>query len=130
MSKTYVLLLALVCSIGFGMSASTFAQQSGEECQSETDQPTDNVLADIQDSLLLDAFPLLRTLIDLISELIDLLNQADQLINGGGTIDPGTIDPGTIDPGTIDPGTIDPGTIGSSTIEPGGWGEGPVPSVP
>lgn len=131
MSKTFVMLLVFVFSTNLGWNQSTFAQQPATDEQAERDQPSDNIFADCQDSLLLESFPLLRSLIDLLSQLIDLLNQADQIINGGGSvIDSGTIDPGTFDPGTFDPGTIDPGTIDPSAAEPGGFGEGPVPSVP
>ena len=138
MSKTYVLLLALMFSIGSGFCQSTLAQHSRGGDQAEAGSSIDNILASGQDSLLMEAFPFLRTLIDLLSQLLDLLGQAGGLLGGGGTgggaIDAGTIDPGTIVPGTIDPGNTDLGNLnsgsdGSSTIEPGGWGEGPVPSV-
>ena len=118
MSKTCLLCLALIVSASLGWNQSAFGQQPEGDGQSQTDPPADNIFADCQDSMLLDAFPALRTLIDLLSQLIDLLNQAGQLINGGGEIDPGNIDLGNINPGDIDPGNIDPGNIDPGTIDP------------
>ena len=130
MSKTCVLCLALMMSASLGWNQQAHGQQADGDRQSQTDSPADNIFAGFGDSMFLDAFPLLRTLIDLLSQLIDLLNQADQLVNGG---IPGDIDPGDIDPGDIDPGDIDiPGVGGAigSELEMRGYGEGPVPSVP
>ncbi len=123
MSKTYVLLFALMFSIGSGFSQSTLAQQPRGGDQAEAGSSIDNILASGQDSLLMEAFPFLRTLIDLLSQWLDLLNQAGGLLGGGGA------DGGAIDLGNIDPSNLNSGSGGSSTIEPGGWGEGPVPSV-
>ncbi len=67
MSKTYVLLLALMFSIGSGFCQSTLAQHSRGGDQAEAGSSIDNILASGQDSLLMEAFPFLRTLIDLLS---------------------------------------------------------------
>ena len=125
MSKSLILGLALSVTIGLGWNEAAFAQQPNQDFEAEAEQSPARLIDDLQDSMLADAFPLLRTLIDLLSQLIDLLNQAGEIVGGGNT------DPGDVDPGDIDPGNNGiPGIGGASTAEPGGWGQGPVPSVP
>ena len=66
---------------GFNLEpiAESFLQNSAA---ADGAMPEQQLLNAFADSWLVDAFPLLRTLIDLLTELLDLLNQADQFVSG------------------------------------------------
>ena len=130
MNKRCVLLLMVFLMTSLGLAPPALAQQlptidmpAADDPASTTDTPGD-VLNGCQDSLLLEPFPMLRMLIDLLTQLLDLLERADQQLSDQNATDPPTTDPTAIEPSVIDPAAIDPTQIPS-----GGFGVGPVPSV-
>jgi hypothetical protein len=150
MSKASVLILIAVLVASLAMDRPANAQRPATDVPPVSDGDVDNAADDFldgcQDSLLLEPFPMLRTLIDLLSQLLDLLNQADQLINGSDSdlpeipTDPGLIPiPGSDQLGTDGIGDLPtdvgdlptiPGGVSATDASPGGWGIGPIQSVP
>ena len=156
MPKTSVMILIAVLLTSLSIDITACAQRPTPDVPPviDGDDGADDFFAGCQDSLLLEPFPILRTLIDLLSQLLDLLNQADGFLNGGeGDGDlpaipddlpdiPGV--PGDDQPlpdGTDDLPTGDdlpiggdlptiPGGVSTSVAEPGGWGIGPILSLP
>ena len=154
MSKTSVLILIAVLLTSLSMNRTVYAQRPAPDVPPviDGDDGADGLFDGCQDSLLLEPFPILRTLIDLLSQLLDLLNQADGLLGGGEGDLPSIPDdlpdipglPGDDLPlpdGTGDLPSRDdlpiggdlpaiPGGVSSSDALPGGWGIGPILSVP
>lgn len=167
MTKTAIaiLLAALIATLATDRAA--FAQQSVPDVPSVADDDgadgdgAGDLLGQCRDSLLLEPFPILRALIDLLSQLLELLNQADGLLNGGSEGDVSEIPDdlsdllgfdGTQTDGTgglttdglaADPNGLDidglatdadlptiPTGVTNSDALPGGWGVGPILSVP
>ena len=126
MSNTSILILLLVLLAASPVVPSATAQRPDPAVPAVDDSgeslEADDFLDTCQDSLLIQSFPMLRTLIDLISQLLDLLNQADQVLGG--------VNPDVPAIPTDPPSTIAlPDTLPTTTDLPGGWGIGPIQSV-